>query len=343
MAVVGGVKRAKYAHGKALSGIGPAHLIPRASTCTTGCPLLDATLEGGLRTGCVHEIVGESNCGKTQLCLQLLLTCQWSKSARGLECKSLYINTEGINFSPRLQEFAEFQASKGYLGSAGMDNIFVEKCMTEDPTALIEVLHRAQKLLQHHGVKLIVIDSIANAFKGYSSDALDAIPVEEGGKGPGGNQRQFNLSQHLHRTMTLLKKYASDYDACIVLTNHVTDFIGENAVHRASQAVSDTLHTSGRRVNASLGTSFAQSVTCRYFLSRLHAIKLNQDIYDTSGCVRSFNVVFSPYQRARECKYIINQSGVWGIPDNCLEHRQPEAPEAPDAEDGGAFQFMDDT
>ena len=53
--------------------------LARARRLTTGCPLLDETLQGGLRTGCIHEIVGESNCGKTQLCLQLLLTSQWKK------------------------------------------------------------------------------------------------------------------------------------------------------------------------------------------------------------------------------------------------------------------------
>ncbi len=54
--------------------------LPKSQRLTTGCPLLDATLQGGLRTGHLHEIVGESNCGKTQLCLQLLLTCQWNPS-----------------------------------------------------------------------------------------------------------------------------------------------------------------------------------------------------------------------------------------------------------------------
>jgi DNA-repair protein XRCC3 len=315
--------------------------LERARWLTTGCPLLDETLQGGLRTGCVHEIVGESNCGKTQLCLQLLLTSQWKKENGGLECKSLYINTEGSSglTTTRLREFADFHASKGFLPGDGpnagqetatalsMDNIFVEKCVSDDPSALLNVLNRAKALLQHHGVRLIVIDSMANAFKGFSPEVLDMLSdgasLEKTNQQVS-SQRQLNLSQLMHRTVTLLKKYASDYNACVVLTNHVTDFVEENARHRATQAFSSALYASGKRVNASLGLAFAQCVNCRYFFARLHGIRLNENMFETSGCVRSFSVVFSPYQKRRDCKYIINQYGVWGIPETCLQHRQPE-------------------
>ena len=275
---------------------------------TTGCPLLDEALCGGLRTGCVNELVGESNCGKTQLCLQLLLTSQWTSENGGLGCKSLYINTEGSGgvTATRLREFAEFHASRGFLGGdaaqaslASMDNIFIERCTTDDPHALLSVLARARTLLEHHNVRLIVVDSIANAFKAFSS----------------AGSHHSRLTQVLYSTVALLKKYASDYGACVVLTNHVADHIDRVPAQRAAQAVTETLRTSGKVVRPSLGASFAQGVTCRFFVSRISSARLNENRYDTSGCVRELEVVFSPYQSKRKTKYIINQSGVWGIPE----------------------------
>jgi len=197
-----------------------------------------------------------------------------------------------------------------------MDNIFIERCTTDDPNSLLEVLLRAKTLLEHHNVKLIVIDSIANAFKGMSSSSLD----------DGGAQKQQHesqrLTQVLYRTMNLLKRYACDYNACVVITNHVADHIERVSVQRATQALTETLCTSGRIVRASLGMGLAQSVTCRYFVSRLEGVRLNENEYDTSGCVRAFEVVFSPFQAKRKTKYIINQSGVWGIPDAVYETGQ---------------------
>ena len=126
-----------------------------------------------------------------------------------------------------------------------------------------------------------------------------------------------------YKVMSLLKRYAFDYNACIVLTNHVSDHIEDNATHRAMQLAEPNLFTSGRRVRPSLGMRFASSVNCRYFVSRLHGIRLNEKAYDTSGCVRAFAVVFSPFQKMKETKYIINQFGVWGIPNQVMQDQEP--------------------
>ena len=124
----------------------------------------------------------------------------------------------------------------------------------------MSILARAKALMDQHNVRLVVIDSIANAFK----DVLSS---------------EGRPSDALYRIMNLLKRYASEYDACVVLTNHVSDHIEDSAVHRATKRAEVPLHTSGRRVKASLGMGFAQSVTCRYFVSRLHGIRLNEREY----------------------------------------------------------------
>ncbi len=144
----------------------------------------------------------------------------------------------------RLREMLAFHHAKGSSSEDAMDNVFIQKDVG-DPESLMSTLMRAKVLLDQRNVRLIVIDSIANAFK----DAMSS---------------EGRPSDSLYRVMNLLKRYASDYDACVVLTNHVSDHIEDSAAHRATKHAEVPLHTSGRRVKASMGMGFAQSVTCRY-------------------------------------------------------------------------------
>ena len=54
-------------------------------TFSTGCPIIDKTLDGGIRLGQVTELYGESGCGKTQLCIQMSLEVQRTFRARAEE------------------------------------------------------------------------------------------------------------------------------------------------------------------------------------------------------------------------------------------------------------------
>jgi RecA/RadA recombinase len=55
------------------------------TTFSTGCPIIDQTLGGGIRLGQITELYGESGCGKTQLCIQMSLEVQRTFRARGQE------------------------------------------------------------------------------------------------------------------------------------------------------------------------------------------------------------------------------------------------------------------
>lgn len=46
------------------------------SFLTTGCPIIDTALRGGLSKRGINQIYGEAGTGKTQLALQLCLTAQ---------------------------------------------------------------------------------------------------------------------------------------------------------------------------------------------------------------------------------------------------------------------------
>lgn len=52
---------------------------------STGCPIIDQTLGGGIRLGQITELYGESGCGKTQLCIQMSLEIQRTFRARNQE------------------------------------------------------------------------------------------------------------------------------------------------------------------------------------------------------------------------------------------------------------------
>ena len=99
------------------SGLPPRQTLTIADVrevLSVGCQVLDACLRGGVRCGEITEFVGESTAGKTQLCLQLLLTLQSQYSGGA---NALYIHTEGHYPGKRLQELAV--ARRDALASIG--------------------------------------------------------------------------------------------------------------------------------------------------------------------------------------------------------------------------------
>ncbi|GFS36103.1 homolog of X-ray repair cross complementing 3 [Actinidia rufa] len=70
---------------------------------TAGCPVLDRVLGVVVPCSSVTEIFSESGCGKTQLCLQLLLSVQLPSSLGSLSASSLYLHSEApINSADHL-------------------------------------------------------------------------------------------------------------------------------------------------------------------------------------------------------------------------------------------------
>jgi len=112
-------------------------------TCTLGCPLLDGLLQGGVPVGSITELVGESTVGKTQLCLQLLLTAQLPPERGGLGGRSLYIHTEG---PAPLVRLADLAISVPGLGPDPCDWVLVANA-TAGPKHLLEAVRQARPLL----------------------------------------------------------------------------------------------------------------------------------------------------------------------------------------------------
>lgn len=92
---------------------------------TFRCAELDKITRNGLPIRGLTEIVGESGCGKSQICLQLALNVQLSIACGGLEKSAVYICTEDAFPSKRLLQMAEFY-EKEFRSNKWLDNIFIE-------------------------------------------------------------------------------------------------------------------------------------------------------------------------------------------------------------------------
>ncbi|XP_015251148.1 PREDICTED: DNA repair protein XRCC3, partial [Cyprinodon variegatus] len=138
---------------------------------STGCPVLNQLLRGGLPVGGVTELSGESGAGKTQLGLQLCLSVQYPVEHGGLGAGALYICTEDQFPIKRLQQLISEQSvlrsdvPPSLISSLRFsDNVYIEH--TADLDSLQVCLSRRAPLLLAQGrVRLIVVDSVAALFR----------------------------------------------------------------------------------------------------------------------------------------------------------------------------------
>lgn len=78
-----------------------------APLLSLGAAGADSLLCGGIHTGQLTEVAGEAGCGKTQLCLHLLLRAQLPRPLGGLGGAAVYLCTEGDFAVKRLKQMVE--------------------------------------------------------------------------------------------------------------------------------------------------------------------------------------------------------------------------------------------
>ncbi|CAK9169425.1 unnamed protein product [Ilex paraguariensis] len=280
--------------------------------CTTGCPLIDRFLSGGVPTNSITELVSESGCGKTQLCLQLLLAAQLPTTLGGLASSSLYLHSEFPFPFRRLHQLSlSFRSSHPSLfaSSDPLDRIFVHPLHSAEH--LLDVLRRIDRFLEHpptlFPLKLIIIDSIAALFRSEFENK------------PSDLKRRSVL---FFKISSKLKLQAKTFGLAVVVTNQVVDFVGSSdGMNGLRVGNLGSLYSSGRRVCPALGISWANCVNSRLFLSR------NEEVLgDESGLVetgsgdfvavqtkRHIHVLFAPHLPNSSCEYIIVREGVFGV------------------------------
>lgn len=267
---------------------------------TLGCATLDRLLRGGIPCESITEIVAESGTGKTQLALQLLLAAQLPVSHGGLSAASLYLHSEFPFPSRRLRQLSIFY--EAIISRNPLDSIFVQPIHTADH--LLDLLPRLDYLIPRLNIKLIVIDSIAALFRGE----FENTPIE-----------LKRRSSVFFKVSSKLKFYARKFGLAVVLTNQVVDVVESSENLRIGNSVS--LLTSGRRVCAALGLSWANCVNTRLFMWREEErvageegrVSKDDKPFDQIQIRRFMGVVFAPHLTDSYCEFVIRREGVFGI------------------------------
>eukprot|EP00871_Galdieria_phlegrea_P001291 jgi/Galph1/2162/GphlegSOOS_G862.1 len=229
-----------------------------------GCSQIDRFLNGGLTTcyGQIYEFCGEAGTGKTQLMLQLSLTCQLEKRNGGLDSRTFPIK--------RLEQLVLFWTKK-YPQLERKDpssNIIIERAPDVEQLQLL-VESRLPYLLSKTGARLVIFDSLAAPFRHETNDSRP------------------HRSIILHRLGNEMKQAAFRHHTVIVVVNQMT-----------SQPVNPNCMSESLFEQVPyLGNSWTQNVNHRFILRKPSFIKVaykenvnSSDIYE----LREMKVVFSP-------------------------------------------------
>ncbi|CAM9619866.1 unnamed protein product [Ascophyllum nodosum] len=180
----------------------------RLDRLSFGCAALDAAFDGGVPVQGITEIAGEAGAGKTQLCLQLLLQAQLPPEAGGLGGKSYVLTCgEGKFPSRRLKQMASRQQKRCRVEPERlMDGVCIQNARNLEEQMKIMMEH-LPVLMEAHGIRLVVIDSIAALFR---SDL---------GRGRGDMGERSRLLGQLSQQM---KRLGDRHRAAFVVVNQVT-------------------------------------------------------------------------------------------------------------------------
>ncbi|TLD25017.1 hypothetical protein PspLS_05715 [Pyricularia sp. CBS 133598] len=188
-----------------------AQLAARWSTISTLDPELDAALGGGIPTGYVTEITGESGAGKTQFLLSLLVAVQLPPP-HGLGRKAMYIPTEAALSTRRV---AQMLAANPLLLSAS-PRPSLDSILSLQPLGDIEAQDHILSFqvpleAARRDVGLIILDSVAANFRAEYDAA--------GSRSTGLAAR----SAELVRLGMQLRNLARSLNLAVVVANQVSD------------------------------------------------------------------------------------------------------------------------
>ncbi|XP_071511762.1 DNA repair protein XRCC3-like [Diadema antillarum] len=272
----------------------PTHL-------STGCPILDDFLRGGILVKGITEIAGQSAAGKTQLCLQLCLTAQLPIQHGGLAKGAVYVCTEDVFPSKRLQQLISAFNRKMEPALASQlalgDHIYVEHVAEKDQ--LWHCLEKRLPLLLSRGmVKLAVVDSLAAIFRS-EFELRDTV----------------KRARELQRVGAHLHRLSCQFNAAIVCVNQVTANMKSSLDPRESDMM------------PALGLTWSNVVKVRLMLSRTpyrlppSALKDTKKSDRGDGAhsaeadipVRQMEILFAPHLPKDVCHYVVDGDGVKGL------------------------------
>lgn len=192
---------------------------------------LDAALGGGIPTGYLIEVTGESGAGKTQLLLTLLLSSQLAPPY-GLSKSALYISTEAPLATTRLTQLLSTHPRLSSLPSDKKPSLSrILSIQTPDLESQDHILrYQLPVAVKRHDVGLVVLDSVAANYR---------AEFERTGARAGA-AAMAKRGTHLVQLGALLRGLARTERIAIVVANQVGDRFTplpaqvSNAVSRAT-------------------------------------------------------------------------------------------------------------
>lgn len=176
---------------------------------------LDDALGGGVPTGCITEITGESGVGKTQFLLTLLLSTQLPPPY-GLGRSALYLSTEAGLSTTRLADILKFHPLLKDMEEAdkpSLDRII--STVTPDLESQDHILQfQVPVEVARRNIGLIVLDSVTANYR---------AEYERGGSSGAGGFNMGARSNELVRLGKVLHELARNHDLAVVVSNQVSD------------------------------------------------------------------------------------------------------------------------
>ncbi len=174
---------------------------------TTGSSALDGLFGGGIESRGITEFFGEYRTGKTQIALQLAVTCQLPIDQGGLlkdaddPIKVLWVDSEGTFRPERIVEMCERYPDLN--SDQVLKNIIVGRAYNSDHQ--IVLAEEGAKRAQRENIGVVVIDSLIAHFR-----------AEYVGRGTLAT-RQQKLNRHIHTVL----RAAEISNIAVVVTNQV--------------------------------------------------------------------------------------------------------------------------
>uniref|UniRef100_A0AC35TJ77 DNA repair protein RAD51 homolog n=1 Tax=Rhabditophanes sp. KR3021 TaxID=114890 RepID=A0AC35TJ77_9BILA len=187
----------------------------------TGSRQLDRILGGGIETGSMTEVFGESGSGKSQLCHTLAVNCQLPADEGGGEGRCLWLDTEGTFRTERIVEISD---KLGLNFDCVLDNISVARIFNTQHQ--MDMMVQASALLAASKYSLVIVDSVINLFRNEFSGRGELA------------DRQMALNRFLRHLMRL----SCEYGVAVVMTNQVCATVDGSAVFGAPDKVGSGGH-----------------------------------------------------------------------------------------------------
>jgi DNA-repair protein XRCC3 len=241
-----------------------------------GCQLLDKHFKGGLLTTGITELTGGSATGKTQICLQLCLTVQLPMEYGGLDGGALYISTEDLFPSERLEQLIRSLPSRypQILHSFLRNHPFKDYILVNHAREL----HHLERLLENKIPKFLCASRSSRPIKLLIIDSLTALFRTEFGY-----KECLQRSHVLHRFASALKKLSHIYHLPVVIVNQVSDWLVDvDSGGYCADLVGNAI--------PSLGLVWSNMVNTRIALKREEQVGIEKKTFT----VRTMSVLLSP-------------------------------------------------